>query len=261
MTPPPPITFAGKGPASGHTRQLRRKPAPAAPRRVAGPVRGQAARTTQPPTRRTERSAAPRRVSGPARRTATRRPPRTRPLGARALTYIRALPDHRLIDRLIHSRGWIPVLGVLLSGIVFMQVEVLKLNASMGRAIQQSSALQSRNELLRNTVSALSDDQRIETLAARDGMVMPAPDAPSFLSSRARVGAALGNIHAPDPTAFAASLPSLTNPTTSTVAPTTSSVTPTSTVLPGVPGGVTPSSTVPAGTVVPATSSTTTSGG
>jgi cell division protein FtsL len=157
-----------------------------------------------------------------------------------------------VIDRLIHSRAWIPVLGVLLSGIVFMQVEVLKLNANMGRAIQASSALQSRNELLRNTVSALSDDQRIESLAAKNGMVMPAPDAPAFLSPHARVAAAIANIQAPNPTAFTANLPSLTNPVTSTsVPPATSAVS--TTALPGVPGGVTPGST--------ATGSSTPSGG
>jgi cell division protein FtsL len=234
MTPPPPISFEGKGPTSGHSRQVRRKPAPAAPRRVSGPVGG--------------RADSPRRAARPTRRKAP-----ARALGARTLAYVRALPDHRLIDRLIQSRGWIPVLGVLLSGIVFMQVEVLKLNASMGRAIQTSSALQSRNELLRNTVSALSDDQRIESLAAKSGMVMPAPDAPTFLSSRARVAAAIANIRTPDPTAFTASLPSLTNPATSTGVPPTTSAISASSALPGVPGGVTPSST--------ATSSSTPTGG
>jgi hypothetical protein len=125
------------------------------------------------------------------------------------------------------------VLGVLLSGIVFMQVEVLKLNASMGRALQTSSALASRNEILRDTVSALSDDQRIESLAAKSGMVMPAPDAPSFLSSRASAGAAVANIHAADPASFALTLP---QPSTDTTSLTTGSTAVASTTaLPGVP--------------------------
>lgn len=309
MTPPPPITFAGQGATKGHTRGLRRKPGPAAPRRVSGPSRGRSnasatrtaparatagrtasarsatpertttkraapkraarssertaqpsQRTTQPP-RRVTRPVAPRRVSGPiARRGSSAR--RRGPLPARAVAYVRALPDHRLITRLIHSRGWIPVLGILLSGIVFMQVEVLKLNATMGRAISSASALQSRNELLRNTVSALSDDQRIESLAARNGMIMPAPDAPSFLSSRTNVRAAVNNIHAPDPTAFAATLPSLTNPVDPTASDSTA--TPLTTALPGVPGGAAAvgTTTTPSdGTVAPATDSTTSSGG
>jgi cell division protein FtsL len=139
------------------------------------------------------------------------------------------------------------VIGLLLVGIVAMQVEVLKLNASMGRAIEQGSALQSRNELLRERVASLGDDQRIESLATRMGMSMPAPDAPSFLSARAAgdVQHAIANIHAPDPAAFTASLP----------AATAAAVTP-ATVTPAT---VTPATVTPA-TVTPATSSSTTGG-
>ena len=36
----------------------------------------------------------------------------------------------------------------------------------MGNAIEQATALQSRNELLRANVASLADDQRIERLAA-----------------------------------------------------------------------------------------------
>jgi cell division protein FtsL len=293
MTPPPPITFAGKGASTGgHRRGLRRKPAPAAPRRVSGPTRGRsAARAASPasaasaktaasaPTRqvsrpkrpaarpstrttgaRTAAAPAPRRVSGPARgRAAAKAAPRRHtPLGRRAFTYVRALPDHRLIDRLIQSRGWIPVLGLLLVGIVFMQVEVLKLNANMGRAIESGTALQSRNELLRDSVATLSDDQRIESLAAQNlNMVMPPPDAPSFLSSPAAgtVAAAIANIHAPDPATFTASLPVM-----STVTPTTDS---TGTSATAAPTATTPtaSTVTPAYTPVVAAGTTTTSSG
>jgi cell division protein FtsL len=176
------------------------------------------------PARLRPPAARPLRVGRPRRAASQRHAP----LGSRALAYVRALPDHRLIDRLIHSRGWIPVLGLLLVGIVFMQVEVLKLNANMGRAIQTSTALQSRNELLRQSVATLSDGQRIESLAAKDlNMVMPAPNAPSFLSSpsSANVAAAIANIHAPDAAAFTAALP--VTPVVAAVTTTTSSSTPT----------------------------------
>jgi len=100
------------------------------------------------------------------------------------------------------------VLGVLLAGIVAMQVEVLKLGTSMGSSIERSSALQSQNELLQASVATLADDQRIERLAATMGMVMPGPTAVAFLSapSEGSVGQALANIHAPDPTGFAAAV-------------------------------------------------------
>jgi hypothetical protein len=97
------------------------------------------------------------------------------------------------------------VLGVMLAGIVAMQVEVLKLGASVGRSIERSSALQTRNELLRASVASLSDEGRIERLAAGMGMVMPPPGSVAFLSGSASADRALAGIHAPDPTAFLAS--------------------------------------------------------
>ena len=55
---------------------------------------------------------------------------------------IRGLPEHTLLDRIVRGRAWIPLLGVLLVGIVAMQVEILKLGAGMGRWIHRSSTLQ-----------------------------------------------------------------------------------------------------------------------
>jgi hypothetical protein len=95
-------------------------------------------------------------------------------------------------------------------GIVAMQVEVLKLGATMGRAIERGSALQSRNELLRANASGLADDQRIERLAAGMGMVMPQPAVVGFLTARkANAGRAAANIHASSAGAFLAALSSL----------------------------------------------------
>jgi hypothetical protein len=166
----------------GHRRKLRHPPAPRAPRRVSGLGVGRTRPATAPRSNAT--------------------------LGAQALAVVRSLPDHSLLDRLVRGRAWIPVLGVLLAGIVAMQVEVLKLGTSIGRSIERSSTLQSQNELLQASVATLADDQRIERLAAGMGMVMPGPTAVAFLSARpdGSVGQALSNIHAPDPTGFAAAL-------------------------------------------------------
>ncbi len=137
-----------------------------------------------------------RRSSGPA--TAPKRP-----LHRRVLAGIGALPDHALVDRLVRGRSWIPVLGVMLAGIVAMQVEVLKLGASMGRSIELGTQLQAHNEALRASVASLADDQRIERLAAKQGMVMPAPSDIGFLSADpANVPKAVNTIHAPAPATF-----------------------------------------------------------
>jgi hypothetical protein len=142
--------------------------------------------------------------------------------------FVASLPDHPWLDRLVRGRAWIPVLGVLLAGIVFTQVEILKLGASMGRAIEQTTTLTSQDEQLRSSVAMLSDDRRIERLASSMGMVLPPPGAVGYLpaGSGGDVSQALANIHAPAPSAFVALAPSLggggalvTGPGTSTLPP------------------------------------------
>jgi hypothetical protein len=144
-------------------------------------------------------------VQRPARAPAQRR---SSTLGARALAFLRGLPDHQLLDRAVRGRAWIPLLGVLLAGIVAMQVEVLKLGASIGRSIEAASTLETGNQQLRATVAWLADDNRIEAVAASMGMVTVPPGAIGFLSARtpglARTAAA--NIHSPNPSAFDSSL-------------------------------------------------------
>ena len=126
-------------------------------------------------------------VARTARRATAASRSRTRPAAARApwrlrtAAFVRALPDHVLLDRVIRGRAWIPLLGVLLAGIVAMQVEVLKLNAGIGRSLERGTALQAQNELLRASVAQLSDEQRIERMAAQMGMLMPAPGQLKFV--------------------------------------------------------------------------------
>jgi hypothetical protein len=165
------------------------------------------ARTTQRPKRT---PSVPRRVSGPVRRARTQppaQPPSAPRVAERTGAFLRSLPDRPLVDRLVRGRAWIPVLGVMLAGIVFMQVEVLKLGASVGRSIEATSALTARNQLLRANVAALTDQAHIERLAAGMGMIMPAPGSVGFLPARAdgNLGQAIANIHAPDPATFLSS--------------------------------------------------------
>jgi cell division protein FtsL len=102
---------------------------------------------------------------------------------------------------------------VLLVGIVAMQVEVLKLNAGIGRSLERASALQGQNELLRAGVARLSDEQRIERIAAGMGMVMPSADQMRFVrTGPASVESALNAIKAPDATNFLAQLPAIGAP-------------------------------------------------
>jgi hypothetical protein len=148
-------------------------------------------------------------------------------LARRIGAFVASLPDHAWLDRLVRGRAWIPVLGILLAGIVAAQVEILKLGASMGQALEQTTTLTSQNEQLRGSVATLSDDQRIERLASSMGMVLPPPGAVGYLSagSGANVSGALANLHPPDPSAFVGLTPVpgdgalVTGPGTSTLPP------------------------------------------
>ena len=201
VAPPTPARRTPERPVSPHPSTLRpshreprhRSTVPRAPRRVSGPVPG----ITAP------RPTAPRQAPRRAPRVDT---PARVPRSARALTRLWTLPDHSLLDRVVRGRLWIPLLGVLLVGIVAMQVEVLKLNASIGHSIVHTTELQSENQQLHASVSRLSDDQRIESEAVDLGMSMPAATQPLFMSDAAsgNLGRALANIQPPNPTAFAA---------------------------------------------------------
>ena len=211
----PVATGPAGGRGTGHRTPVRHPTAPRNPRRVSGPAR-------------------------PARRRPSDQPVVRARLSARSAGFIRALPDHALLDRIIRGRYWIPLLGVLLVGIVAMQVEVLKLNAGIGRALEQSTSLQNRNEQLRAAVARGADDQRIESIAAHMGMVMARPAAVRFLAHDpiTDVGKAISSIHAPDAAGFQASLTARAVAAASSAAGTTPSVATTpSTASSTSPGG------------------------
>jgi hypothetical protein len=136
-------------------------------------------RSRQAPARR----APARRVSGPLRPV---------PAGAPALRRgstgvferIRALPETRLIDGLLRGRAWIWLIGVLLGGIVAMQVSLLKLNAGISRAVTTASTLERQNADFEAQIARLSSGERVRDAALAEGMVTPAPGAIEFLRSR-----------------------------------------------------------------------------
>jgi cell division protein FtsL len=128
------------------------------------------------PLRRPVAPRLPRRVSGPSRRR-TAETARRRSLLARLL----ALPDHRLVDRLLRGRVWIPLIGFLLIGIVAMQVSMLKLNAGIGTAVERASVLERQNGELRADQAKAEAGERIQRAASKLGMVMPAPDQVRYL--------------------------------------------------------------------------------
>jgi hypothetical protein len=86
---------------------------------------------------------------------------------------VRALPEHRVVDRLLRSRLWIWALGALLGGIVAMQVSLLKLNSGISRAVETTTTLERRNAGLEASIARLSASDRINTGALALSMVRP----------------------------------------------------------------------------------------
>jgi hypothetical protein len=129
------------------------------------------------------RGPAPRRVSGPLRPLPAG-PPAVRRGSTGVFERIRALPETRLVDGLLRGRAWIWLIGVLLGGIVAMQVSLLKLNAGISRAVTTASTLERQNADMEADIARLSSGDRVRDAALGDGMVTPPPGAIEFLRAR-----------------------------------------------------------------------------
>jgi hypothetical protein len=216
---------------------------------------------------RTARGATlPRRVSGPIAR------PRAVPVPPRPVTgvfdRIKALPDHRVIDRLLRGRVWICFIGVALMGIVAMQVSMLKLNSGISRAVETSATLERQNSDMEARIARLASGERIRGAADKGGMVTPAAGEVHYLRVRGGIDGRLAARRMRAPSDDAKSLManhgvvpgSLMAPVTpvvpATVAATpvaTPAITPAATpVAPAVTPVPTPAATVQPTTVTPA---------
>jgi cell division protein FtsL len=180
--------------------------------RAAG--RAGAAPATRPaPARRKSGAAA---APAPARRKSGAAAPRklaSSPV-ARVLNS-RGMP---LVDRVLRGPVWVVMLGVLLAGIVFLNVSVLELNRGIARTDAKAAALERTNSGLRERVAKLDSGERIQQLAAARGFVMPQPGEVTFVHARrSDAKLAAGRITAPNES---------TTTTTPSAAPATTSTAP-----------------------------------
>jgi cell division protein FtsL len=111
---------------------------------------------------------------------------RRKPQPAKKLTRaqrIAALPHSPFMDRLLTGRGWIVLVGVLLAGIVFLNVSLLEMNAGTARTSEQVAALKRENARLRLQAARLGSTERIQKAAADIGLVLPAPGQVRYLKA------------------------------------------------------------------------------
>jgi cell division protein FtsL len=150
----------------------------------------------------------------------------------------------RILDTLLTGRACIAVVGVLLAGIVFFNVDLLQMNRDITKMADRAGQLKRENARLRLDLARLASSERIQETAAGLGLVLPAPGEVRYLRSRPPIDAknASKHISAPDSTY----LPP--DPTTGAPDPATGAPDPATGVPDPAAGAPDPAATAPYGT-------------
>ncbi|HVC06669.1 MAG TPA: hypothetical protein VND98_03655 [Solirubrobacterales bacterium] len=172
---------------------------------VAAPARKAAPAQAPPPKPAPARSAPPARKAAP--RTARAAPARARPAPARAprparpkpkragggqliplavgrtASAVGHLPDSGLVVRMTRGRAWIGVLGVLLVGIVALNVITLSFAASSGKIYQNIEALEADNSVTQSRDAQRYGTARIRHEAGAQGLAMPSANQVQYVTA------------------------------------------------------------------------------
>jgi hypothetical protein len=169
------------------TRRSSAAPAPA-PSRTTPPKRKAPAR--KPPRKPTRSRAVPAPAKAPTRRKPQRATPKRRTTTAqpklavaavRTAEAVRQLPDSGLVVRMTRGRAWIGVLGILLVGIVALNVATLSFAASAGQIDEQITALEKENSMLEAREAQHFSTARIRSEGAALGLAMPNTEEPRVI--------------------------------------------------------------------------------
>jgi hypothetical protein len=165
-------------------------PAPA-PSRTAPPKRKAPARKPKAPARKPKARAVAAPAKAPARRAPARKPtPKRRPAATqprlvvaagRTAVAVRQLPDSGLVVRMTRGRAWIAVLGVLLVGIVGLNVATLSFAATAGQIDEQITALEKENSMLESREAQHFSTARVRNQGAELGLAMPNLEEPGVI--------------------------------------------------------------------------------
>ncbi len=173
-------------------RKAPRKVSTDSPARKAAPKRKKAT-TARAATAAPARKAVPRKAStgAPARKpsrnglltapsrhkAAPRRRARVLPYAAgtagRAAVAVTQLPESGLIHRLTRGRAWIGLLGVLLVGIVALNVVTLSFAATNGKVEAVNTELSQENTMLQGLKATKNGQKRMRSEAKKLGLALP----------------------------------------------------------------------------------------
>jgi cell division protein FtsL len=198
-------------------------------------------------------------VHAPVRTRPARRPaPARRRSGAAARPAARAAAPRydfvSVLDRLLRGPAYIAVVGLLLAGIVFFNVDVLELNHGIARTDTRASQLKRENAALTLQLAKLGSSERIQRVALQRGLVLPQPGDVRYLrANRADAAHALRVMTAPDSSSAAPVVPALVSQQSGGASTGTPSATPAPATT-----TATPTQTAPTTTTTPTTSATAT---
>jgi hypothetical protein len=118
-------------------------------------------------------------VAAPARprRSSTRTTPRAKPQPSK-----KALARRRSRARSRAAIAWIVVGALLLGGVVFVNLAVLRLNLRLDKATQEQTSLKAGNAALEQQLSSALGTPRIQALAAKQGLVQADPSTIRYIN-------------------------------------------------------------------------------
>ena len=157
----------------------------AAPARKAAPRKVSTAAPARKPSRKSGLVTAPSRHKAAPRRRA-RVLPYAAGTAGRAAVAVTQLPESGLIHRLTRGRAWIGLLGVLLVGIVALNVVTLSFAASAGKVEAVNTELSKENSMLQSLAAKKYGQKRMRAEAAKLGLALPteADAAPQLITAR-----------------------------------------------------------------------------
>jgi len=105
------------------------------------------------------------------------------PAKAPARTRPRPAPRRKASSkrRMAGGLAWIVVSGVILTGVVALNVAVLRLNVQLDRAGRDRVNLRAENALLQSQLSSAAASTQIQTLARARGLVPADPSATTYV--------------------------------------------------------------------------------
>ncbi len=142
-----------------------------------------AATATAPRTRTKRPAAKPKPKPKPRKRGITPAAGFAIPAAAvgRTAVAVGGIADSRPVVGLTRSRAWIGLIGVLLVGIVGLNVYSLSLSASGSQVAEQADELALDNSTLRAQLTERLSNEEIQQAAGKLGLANPQPDAIGYL--------------------------------------------------------------------------------